>query len=379
MNKSMANNAYSSTIADYLTDVDRVPFAIGPQTSNGSKKRFAEERDKRNREFGIIIRKYHSHEKKLLKEIESLEQRAKQEIGSVIPEGYTPVRLIKGYEEKIESARRRLDYHRKICRPEYIQAKQELSQSCLRLVVNIAKYYGRKYGVCINDLIGDGNVGLMHAAEKYNPKHTKEGIKFSTYANWWITQSVIRGLHGEMRKDLPISHRICQDNGRITRTEDMLKSELEREPTEEEITERFNSVHGAKNPYYRISINTIKALRKSKNFLRLVAAKSKGDENLDIKDENIQSSYEIASRDEEIQTVLDYLNKSEKFTFNEGEVIRHRFGLEGRVPKTLDKTGKILGLTRERIRQIELHAIHKLRIHLNLQYRVEFIKKENEK
>lgn len=372
----MVNDSYNPTLAAYLNDIIQVPFVVGPKGSNGNQKLFEEERDRRNIKFGFIIQKYLSCERRLLTEIRDLEKKTKPEAELKVPRGYTQEELTEEYQEKLKSARMRLDYYKGKYGPEYVQAEHGLSQSCLLLVVNIARGYARKYQVNINDLIEDGNTGLMRAVKKFDPTL---GFKFSTYATYWIRQSIMRGLYGEMRKDLALAYKLCQRKSKITRIEDMLISEFEREPTEEEVIERYNQVYGTKGPSHRIEGDDVRALRQSRKVSRLVTSTCEEEQNLDIEEKRTQLSYEISDGNEKIHKVLDYLNNSDDLNLDEREVVKDRYGLEGRTPKTLKELGEILGLTRERIRQIESAAMRKLKLHFDPRYRTEVIKRENEK
>ncbi|MGH8049011.1 MAG: sigma-70 family RNA polymerase sigma factor [Chthoniobacterales bacterium] len=225
-------------------------------------------------------------------------------------------------------------------------ARSHMVRSNLRLVVKIARDY-QGLGLPLLDLISEGNIGLMKAVERFDPK---KGGKLSTYAAWWIKQSIKRALANQS-KTIRLPVHLVDKISKIRRVAAQMSEELGREPTDDELAEEIGMVAA------KVSQLKTAAIRPAS-----LDAPIGDDDSTEfgeiVGDADAQDPFELL-RDkdlrDEVGDLLDVLDERER------KIINSRFGLDGGKPKTLEEVGEKFGVTRERIRQLQNIALHKMR------------------
>lgn len=228
-----------------------------------------------------------------------------------------------------------------------VEAKKELVEANLRLVISIAKRY-IGCGIPFQDLVQEGNIGLMKAADKYD---FKKGFHFSTYATWWIRQTISRAIADQNRL-IRVPVHMSELINKIKRASRELTIKLQRDPTDKEIANKLgiNQEEVTEANKYIISMSSLDTPIGGEDEEVTIGSF--------IADNNTIDPIDNCERQDLHNTLEKVLSTLSE---REANILRLRFGLDGNVPMTLEEVGKEYGITKERVRQIEIKALQKMR------------------
>lgn len=241
------------------------------------------------------------------------------------------------------------------------KARSLMIRANLRLVVKIAHDYAR-YGLPLLDLISEGNIGLMKAVERFDPK---KGGKLSTYAAWWIKQAIKRALANQS-KTIRLPSHIVDKISKMRKAQHSLTQQTGREPTDEEIADKLNVETATVSQWMTLSLRP--------SSLDAPIGEDGGELGDLVSDDKGQLPYDKINDEQlrqEVEELLDKLSRRER------DILKYRYGLRGAKVETLEMVGKRFNITRERVRQIQNSTVFKLRSMLDENDPPAIISKEN--